>query len=202
MTTSHKLCIVLCIKCFFFLCVSSQSLLLSVNINPKLIRKVQLSNHPETVEQLFIEVRETLELEGDFSVWVSRLWECTLQLNRHGHACRKGGLAHCLEQWWWTTNTKHHKSYKSSIRLLSWYSQYQFACLFPPHIVHPLFRPFCEVLQNDPLLFQFLPLHMMWSWSCVREMRHFKKLGKVWVYWDVKMEILDKLAQEMFALKA
>lgn len=68
MTTSHKLCIVLCIKFLFFLCVSSPSLLLSVNINPKLIRKVQLSNHPETVEQLFIEVRETLELEGDFSV--------------------------------------------------------------------------------------------------------------------------------------
>lgn len=39
-----------------------------VNINPKLIQKVQLTKTPESVERLQDELQEKLDLEGKFSV--------------------------------------------------------------------------------------------------------------------------------------
>ncbi len=52
----------------FFFFLSSQALLLRVNLNPKLVRKVQLTEAPESVEQLKNELREKLGLTGDFCV--------------------------------------------------------------------------------------------------------------------------------------
>ncbi|KAI4878959.1 hypothetical protein NFI96_014461 [Prochilodus magdalenae] len=45
-----------------------KALLWRVHINPKLIQKVKLTKTPESVQQLKDELREKLELDGEFSV--------------------------------------------------------------------------------------------------------------------------------------
>lgn len=50
------------------LLLSSQALLLLVHINPKLVRKIRLTKAPETLEELYNELRQKLELVGEFCI--------------------------------------------------------------------------------------------------------------------------------------
>ncbi|KAK0151160.1 Sterile alpha motif domain-containing protein 3 [Merluccius polli] len=48
--------------------LSSQALLLLIHINPKLVRKIRLTKAPETLEELYNELRQKLQLVGEFCI--------------------------------------------------------------------------------------------------------------------------------------
>lgn len=179
-------------------CLFSQALLLRVNINPKLIRKVQLTNIPESVEQLQDELREKLELKGEFSVQYEdpEFGNALCNLMDIAELPATRAVLHIL----WTDDESQTSSHASSI------SSLDTASISSPassHSPSSIIRTYMRNISQWPTPFP-VP---SFSYDVELKLRKgndvYEKTGKsLSVTRDMKMEILDKLAQDIFALKA
>ena len=172
-----------------------------VHINPKLIRKVKLSKTPESVEQLKDELREKLELEGEFSVQYEDpdFGEAVCNLMDIAELPAEKAVLHVL----WNndeTPSPPHSHTPSSI------SSLDTANISSPassHSASSAIRTYMRNVSKWPTPFS-IP---SFSYDVELKLRKgndiFEKTGTgLSVPRDMKMEILDKLAQDIFALKA
>ena len=172
-----------------------------VHINPKLIRKVKLSKTPESVEQLKDELREKLELKGEFSVQCEDpdFGEAVCNLMDIAELPAEKAVLHVL----WNndeTPSPPHSHTPSSI------SSIDTANISSPassHSASSAIRTYMRNVSKWPTPFS-IP---SFSYDVELKLRKgndiFEKTGTgLSVTRDMKMEILDKLAQDIFALKA
>ncbi|XP_034557898.1 uncharacterized protein LOC117825987 isoform X1 [Notolabrus celidotus] len=172
------------------------ALLLRVNINPKLIRKVQLTKRPESVEQLHDELREKLELEGDFSLqYEDPDFENALcNLIDIVELPAEKAVLHIV----WNSDDKSPS--QASI------SSLDTASISSPSSSHSTSSIVQTILRSASEWPSPFPVPSF-AYDVELKLRKgnetFQKTGKgLSLTRDAKMEILDKLAQEMFALKA
>lgn len=172
--------------------------MLRVNINPKLIRKVQLTEAPESVEQLQNELREKLGLTGDFSLQYEDpdFGNALCNLMDIAELPAERAVLHII----WNDDESQTLSQASSISSLDTASVSSPAS---SHSSSSNFQTFMRRISEWPSPFPIPSFSYDVELKLRKGNEVFEKTGKgLSVTRDMKMEILDKLAQEMFALKA
>ncbi|KAL6462559.1 hypothetical protein MHYP_G00289810 [Metynnis hypsauchen] len=177
------------------------ALLLRVYINPKLIRKVKLTKIPESVEQLKDELREKLELEGEFSVQYEDpdFGEAVCSLMDITELPAEKAVLHVL----WNNNETPSPPPSHTPSSISSLDTANISSPSSSHSASSAIRTYMRNISKWPTPFQ-IP---SFSYDVELKLRKgndiFEKTGTgLSVTRDMKMEILDKLAQEIFALKA
>lgn len=172
--------------------------LLRVNINPKLIRKVQLTKRPESVEQLLDELWEKLELEGDFSVQYEDpdFDNALCNLMDMVELPAEKAVLHIV----WNGVEESQTPSQASI------SSLDIASISSSNSSHSTSSIIQTILRSASEWPSPFPVPSF-SYDVELKLRKgnetFQKTGKgLSLTRDVKVVILDKLAQEMFALKA
>lgn len=173
-----------------------------VNINPKLSCKVQLTKTPESVEQLEDELREKLELEGEFSI--------QYEDPDFGNAlCNLMGIAELpaeravLHILWNNDKTPSSPQTPSHVSSISSLDRASISSQASSHSASSFILTYMRNISQWPDPFP-IP---SFSYDVKLKLRKgndvHKKTGTgLSVTRDLKMEILDKLAKEIFALKA
>lgn len=172
--------------------------LLRVNINPKLIWKVQLTKRPESVEQLLDELWEKLELEGDFSVQYEDpdFDNALCNLMDMVELPAEKAVLHIV----WNGVEESQTPSQASI------SSLDIASISSSNSSHSTSSIIQTILRSASEWPSPFPVPSF-SYDVELKLRKgnetFQNTGKgLSLTRDVKVEILDKLAQEMFALKA
>ncbi|XP_031176782.1 uncharacterized protein LOC116065420 [Sander lucioperca] len=174
------------------------ALLLRVHINLKLIRKVQLTKTPESLDELKNVLREKLELDGEFAVQYEDpdFGNAVCNLMDIAELPPEKAVLHII----WNIDESQTPSHSSSI------SSLDTASISSPassHSSSSIIRTFMRNISEWPSPF-VVP---SFSYDVELKLRKgndiYEKTGQgLSVTRDMKMEILDKLAQEIFALKA
>lgn len=189
---------------FLFVSLFSQSLLLLVHINPKLIQKVQLTKAPESLEQLYDELWEKLDLEGEFCLQYEDLdfGHTVCNLIDIAELPVERAVLHIL----WSndespsTTLSHTPSCASSISFLDTGS------MSSPVSSYSLFSVIWAYWQSVSQWPKLFPIQTF-SYDVALKLHKGNEIyvttgTGLHVTSDMKMEILDKLAQEIFAMKA
>uniref|UniRef100_A0A8D0CNF9 Uncharacterized protein n=1 Tax=Sander lucioperca TaxID=283035 RepID=A0A8D0CNF9_SANLU len=169
-----------------------------LHINLKLIRKVQLTKTPESVDELKNVLREKLELDGEFAVQYEDpdFGNAVCNLMDIAEFPPEKAVLHII----WNIDESQTPSHSSSI------SSLDTASISSPassHSSSSIIRTFMRNISEWPSPF-VVP---SFSYDVELKLRKgndiYEKTGQgLSVTRDMKMEILDKLAQEIFALKA
>ena len=173
-------------------------MILRVNIDPKLIRKVQLEEVPQSVEQLQNELREELGLKGDFSVQYEDPDFGNAQCNFMDVAelPAEKAVLHII----WNDDESQTLSRASTT------SSPDTASVSSPassHSSSSIVRALLRSISERPSPFPIPSLSHDVELKLRKGNEEYERTGKgLNVTPDIKMEIVDKLVQEMFALKA
>ncbi|CAI5697346.1 unnamed protein product [Oreochromis niloticus] len=177
------------------------ALLLRVHVSPKLIRKIQLSTVPESVKQLQDELQAKLGLEGDFAIqyedpdFGNTL--CNLMDINELPAGR--AVLHLIWEENASASPPQTPSDHSAISSIDTASVSSASSFSPSSSTHTYMRSTSQWPNPFPI--------PIFSYDVELKLRKgnevYEKAGaNLSVTRDIKMEILDKLAQEMFAIKA
>ncbi|KAG9277981.1 hypothetical protein AMEX_G5761 [Astyanax mexicanus] len=187
----------------FFFFFSPQALLLRVHINPKLIRKIKLTKTPESVEQLQEELRERFALEGEFSVQYEDpdFGEALCNLMDIAELPAERAVLHIVWNNEETPSPAHSQT--PSVSSISSLDTASISSPASSHSTAIVTQTYLRNISKWPCPFP-IPA---FSYDVELKLRkgndvHEKTGTGLSVTRDVKMEILDKLAQEIFALKA
>ncbi|XP_039856455.1 uncharacterized protein LOC120714349 isoform X1 [Simochromis diagramma] len=177
------------------------ALLLRVHVSPKLIRKIQLSTVPESVKQLQDELQAKLVLEGDFAIqyedpdFGNTL--CNLMDIKELPAGR--AVLHLIWEENVSASPPQTPSDHSAISSTDTASVSSASSFSPSSSTKTYMRSTSQWPNPFPI--------PTFSYDVALKLRKgnevYEKAGaNLSVTRDIKMEILDKLAQEMFAIKA
>uniref|UniRef100_UPI000D309004 uncharacterized protein LOC112429853 n=1 Tax=Maylandia zebra TaxID=106582 RepID=UPI000D309004 len=177
------------------------ALLLRVHVSPKLIRKIQLSTVPESVKQLQDELQAKLGLEGDFAIqyedpdFGNAL--CNLMDIKELPAGR--AVLHLIWEENASASPPQTPSDHSAISSIDTASVSSASSFSPSSSTKTYMRSTSQWPNPFPI--------PTFSYDVALKLRKgnevYEKAGaNLSVTRDIKMEILDKLAQEMFAIKA
>ncbi|KAL3971564.1 hypothetical protein ACER0C_027083 [Sarotherodon galilaeus] len=177
------------------------ALLLRVHVSPKLIRKIQLSTVPESVKQLQDELQAKLGLEGDFAIQYEDpdFGNALCNLMDINDLPAGRAVLHLI----WEENTSaslpQTPSDHSAISSIDTASVSSASSFSPSSSTQTYMRSTSQWPNPFPI--------PTFSYDVELKLRKsnevYEKAGaNLSVTRDIKMEILDKLAQEMFAIKA
>lgn len=185
------------------LLLSSQALLLLVHINPKLIRKIRLSKAPETLQELYNELRQKLELVGEFSIQYedSDFGQAVCNLTDIAELPSEKAVVHIL----WSNEDMPSPPPPTPTRSSS-ISSLDTAIIGSPESNNSLssvVRTYRRNVSQWPTPFPVPEFSYDVELILRKGNDTFEISGKgLLVTRDVKKEILDKLAQEIFSVKA
>ncbi|KAL2083749.1 hypothetical protein ACEWY4_021522 [Coilia grayii] len=175
-----------------------------VHINPKLIRKIRLTKAPESLDELYNELRQKLELVGEFSIQYEDpdFGSALCNLVDIMDLPSEKAVLHIL----WSNEDISSPLQASTPTRPSSISSLDTASIGSPDSSHSLssvIRAHRRSISQWPTPFP-IP---MFSYDVELILRKgnetFEKMGMTLpVTRDVKIEILEKLAQEIFAVKA
>ncbi|KAK0130961.1 Sterile alpha motif domain-containing protein 3 [Merluccius polli] len=186
--------------------LSSQALLLLIHINPKLVRKIRLTKAPETLEELYNELRQKLQLVGEFCIQYEDpdFGQAVCNLIDIAELPSEKAVLHIL----WSNEDipspsppqPPAPSRSSSI------SSLDTASIGSPdsiHSVSSVVRTYRRNVSQWPTPFPVPAFSYDVELILRKGNDMFERTGKsLQVTRDVKKEILDKLAQDIFAVKA
>ena len=184
----------------YVLLLSSQALLLLVHINPKLVRKIRLTKAPETLEELYNELRQRLELVGEFCIQYedSDFGQAICNLIDIAELPSEKAVLHIL---WSDEDTTTPSPPPPTPTRSSSISSLDTASMGSPDSIH--MRTYRRNVSQWPTPFPVPEFSYDVDLILRRGNATFEVLGKgLHVTRDVKKEILDKLAQEIFNVKA
>lgn len=184
-----------------FFGLSSQALLLRVHVSPKLIRKIQLSTVPESVKQLQDELQAKLGLEGDFEIQYEDpdFGNALCNLMDINELPAGRAVLHLIWEENASASPPQTPSDHSAISSIDTASVSSASSFSPSSSTHTYMRSTSQWPNPFPI--------PIFSYDVELKLRKgnevYEKAGaNLSVTRDIKMEILDKLAQEMFAIKA
>ncbi|XP_063336328.1 uncharacterized protein LOC134631700 [Pelmatolapia mariae] len=184
-------------------CVAGQlmALLLRVYVSPKLIRKIQLSTVPESVKQLQDELQATLGLEGDFAIQYEDpdFGNALCNLMDINELPAGRAVLHLIWEENASASPPQTPSDHSAISSIDTASVSSASSFSPSSSTQTYMRSTSQWPNPFPI--------PIFSYDVELKLRKgnevYEKAGaNLSVTRDIKMEILDKLAQEMFAIKA
>ncbi len=185
------------------LLLSSQALLLLVHINPKLVRKIRLTKAPETLEELYNELRQKFELVGEFCIQYedSDFGQAVCNLIDIAELPSEKAVLHIL----WSNEDMPSPPPPTPTRSSS-ISSLDTAIIGSPDSIHSLssvVRTYRRNVSQWPTPFPVPAFSYDVELILRKGNDTFEISGKgLHVTRDVKKEILDKLAQEIFSVKA
>ncbi|XP_036006788.1 uncharacterized protein LOC105920388 [Fundulus heteroclitus] len=179
------------------------ALLLLVHINPKLVRKIRLTKAPETIEELYNELRQKLELVGEFCIQYedSDFGQAVCNLIDIAELPSEKAVLHIL----WSNENLPSPPPPTPTRLSS-ISSLDTASIGSPDSIHSLssvVQTYRRNVSQWPTPFPIPEFSYDVELILRKGNETFEISGKsLHVTRDVKTEILDKLAQEIFTVKA
>lgn len=185
------------------LLLSSQALLLLVHINPKLVRKIRLTKVPGTLEELYNELRQKLELVGEFCIQYedSDFGQAVCNLIDIADLPSEKAVLHIL----WSNEDMPSPPPPTPTRSSS-ISSLDTAIIGSPDSIHSsssVVRTYRRNVSQWPTPFPVPQFSYDVELILRKGNDTFEISGKgLHVTRDVKKEILDKLAQEIFSVKA
>ncbi|KAL4000610.1 F-box and leucine-rich repeat protein 13 [Sarotherodon galilaeus] len=182
----------------FSLC---KALLLRVHVSPKLIRKIQLSTVPESVKQLQDELQATLGLEGDFAIQYEDpdFGNALCNLMDINELPAGRAVLHLIWEENASASPPQTPSDHSAISSIDTASVSSASSFSPSSSTQTYMRSTSQWPNPFPI--------PTFSYDIELKLRKgnevYERAGaNLSVTRDIKMEVLDKLAQEMFAIKA
>ncbi|XP_072573287.1 uncharacterized protein [Paramormyrops kingsleyae] len=177
------------------------ALLLRVHVSPKLIRKIQLSTVPESVKQLQDELQAKLGLEGDFAIQYEDpdFGNALCNLMDINELPAGRAVLHLIWEENASASPPQTPSDHSAISSIDTASVSSASSFSPSSSTQTYMRSTSQWPNPFPI--------PTFSYDVELKLRKgnevYEKAGaNLSVTRDIKMEILDKLAQEMFAIKA
>ncbi|CAM4549278.1 hypothetical protein PO909_003650 [Leuciscus waleckii] len=181
----------------------NQGFAVLVHINPKLVRKIRLTKAPETLEELYNELRQKLELVGEFCIQYEDLdfGQAVCNLIDIAELTSEKAVLNIL----WSNEDMPSPPPPTPTRSSS-ISSLDIAIIGSPNSIHSLSSVVWTYRRNVSQWPTPFPV-AEFSYDVELILRKgndtFEILGKgLHVTRDVKKEILDKLAQEIFSVKA
>ncbi|XP_039464970.1 uncharacterized protein LOC120438621 isoform X2 [Oreochromis aureus] len=177
------------------------ALLLRVHVSPKLIRKIQLSTVPESVKQLQDELQAKLGLEGDFAIQYEDpdFGNALCNLMDINELPAGRAVLHLIWEENASASPPQTPSDHSAISSIDTASVSSASSFSPSSSTQTYMRSTSQWPNPFPI--------PIFSYDVELKLRKgnevYEKAGaNLSVTRNIKMEILDKLAQEMFAIKA